>query len=111
MCKRYTVAVLSTMLSACVSTSPSTDVSGPAGGGTEPTEPVTPLTTVVLSEHDDTTGRNCENLTRPGSRIVVAQRCRPVDEDALAEQLGQVRREQDELERLMREREAQRRGF
>jgi hypothetical protein len=52
----------------------------------------------------------CENLTRPGSRIVVAQRCLPINEEALADQLNQVRREQDELDRLAREREGQRRG-
>lgn len=77
---------------------------------TAPT-PIVPLRTVELSERENRASRECENLTRPGSRIVVAQRCRPIDEEALAEQLGQVRREQDELDRLAREREAQRRGF
>lgn len=73
--------------------------------------PIAPLRTVELSERDNPASRGCENLTRPGSRIVVAQRCLPVDEEALAEQLSQVRQEQDELDRLAREREAQRRGF
>jgi hypothetical protein len=52
----------------------------------------------------------CEDLTRPGSRIVVARRCRSIDEEALAEQLNQVRREQDMLDRLARERESRRGG-
>ena len=55
----------------------------------------------------------CENLTRGGSRIVVAKRCRPkginaIDEQALAEQLDQVREDQEELDRRRRELEARR---
>jgi hypothetical protein len=53
---------------------------------------------------------HCEDLTRPGSRIVVARRCRSIDEEALADQLNQVRREQDMLDRLARERENRRGG-
>ena len=51
---------------------------------------------------------HCEDLTRPGSRIVVARRCRSIDEEALADQLNQVRREQEVLDRLARERESRR---
>ena len=54
---------------------------------------------------------HCEGLTRPGSRIVVATRCRSIDEEALADQLNQVRREQDMLDRLARERENRRGGL
>jgi hypothetical protein len=55
----------------------------------------------------------CENLTRGGSRIVVAKRCRPIgidgiDEQALADQLEQVREDQEELDRRRRELEARR---
>lgn len=55
----------------------------------------------------------CENLTRGGSRIVVAQRCRApgddgVDELAVAEQLERVREDQEELDRRRREVEARR---
>jgi hypothetical protein len=53
----------------------------------------------------------CEDLTRPGSRIVVARRCRSIDEEALADQLNQVRREQETLDRLARERESRRGGL
>jgi hypothetical protein len=53
----------------------------------------------------------CEDLTRPGSRIVVARRCRSIDEEALADQLNQVRREQETLDRLARERENRRGGL
>jgi hypothetical protein len=52
----------------------------------------------------------CQDLTRPGSRIVVARRCRPIDEEALADQLNQVRRDQETLDRLARDRENQRRS-
>lgn len=56
----------------------------------------------------------CEPVTRTGSRIVIAERCypvgskTPVDEDALAEQLEQVRRDQEDLDRRRREAEERR---
>ena len=58
--------------------------------------------------------QRCENLTRAGSRIVVAQRCwsagnQVEDEEALSRQLEQVRRDQEELERRQRDIEEQRR--
>lgn len=62
----------------------------------------------------------CDNLTRPGSRIVVAQRCYSLDpldpldqavlDETLAEQIEQVRRDQDELDRLRRADDERRRG-
>jgi|GEM_PF-5723465 len=59
----------------------------------------------------------CEDVTRPGTRIVASRRCwtrgREVeDEEQLAAELEQVRRDQDELERRQRDIEEQRRrGF
>jgi len=55
----------------------------------------------------------CDPVTRTGSRIVVAERCypvgrTPVNEEALAEQLEQVRRDQEDLDRRRREAEARR---
>ena len=55
----------------------------------------------------------CDPVTRPGTRIVVGEHCYPVgrrriDEEALAEQLEQVRRDQEELDRRRREAEARR---
>jgi hypothetical protein len=54
---------------------------------------------------------HCEDLTRPGSRIVVARRCGSIDEEAIADQINQVRSEQDMLDRLARERESRRGGL
>jgi hypothetical protein len=71
--------------------------------------PATPVKTVELADLPSDELR-CEDVTRRGTRIVVGQRCRPINEEALADQLHQVRREQDELDRLAREREGQRRG-
>ena len=55
----------------------------------------------------------CEPVTRTGTRIVIGETCYPVgrrtvDEEALAEQLEQVRRDQEELDRRRREAEARR---
>jgi hypothetical protein len=112
MCKQWLIAALGAALFGCAVTLESVDsASSVASDSTEREDTaVVPLKTVELGGRADD-NRSCENLTRPGSRIVVAQRCRPIDEDALTDQLGQVRREQDELDRLAREREAQRRGF
>lgn len=71
--------------------------------------PATPVKTVDMADLPAEKTR-CEDVTRRGTRIVVGQRCRPINEEALADQLHQVRREQDELDRLAREREGQRRG-
>ena len=56
----------------------------------------------------------CDPVMRTGTRIVIGERCYPVgqrtiDEEALAEQLEQVRRDQEELDRRRRE-TAERRG-
>ena len=55
----------------------------------------------------------CEPVTRTGTRIVIGEQCYPVgplsvDEEALAEQLEQVRRDQEDLDRRRREAEARR---
>jgi hypothetical protein len=112
MCKHWAIAVLGAALLGCGVTLESADPTAPKPNDSANRQDaaVVPLKTVELNDRANE-NRSCENLTRPGSRIVVAQRCRPIDEDALADQLGQVRREQDELDRLAREREAQRRGF
>src|SRR5688572_26979751 len=72
-----------------------------------PLDPATEVVTVDITRFLDTEKR-CENVTRGGSRIVIAQRCwsagREVeDEEELAGQLEQVRRDQDELERRQRD--------
>ena len=100
-----------------------------AGCAATPTEPAPNATTDAVStdaaaaepgttsvaEVDiaDINRLRCEPLTRPGTRIVVAERCylagrHTVDEEALAEQLEQVRRDQEELDRRRREAEARR---
>jgi hypothetical protein len=76
-----------------------------------PAVPPASITRVDISELQQNV--RCENLTRGGSRIVVAKRCRPrgvdgIDEHALAEQLDQVREDQEELDRRRRELEARR---
>jgi hypothetical protein len=70
-------------------------------------------TSVAEVDIADINRLRCEPLTRPGTRIVVAERCylagrHTVDEEALAEQLEQVRRDQEELDRRRREAEARR---
>jgi hypothetical protein len=55
----------------------------------------------------------CDPVVRAGTRIVIGERCYPVgrrtvDEEALAEQLEQVRRDQEELDRRRREAEERR---
>lgn len=80
-----------------------------------PLDSATELVTVDITRFLDDTETRCENLTRAGSRIVIAQRCWSAggeveDEEKLAVQLEQVRRDQDELERRRRDIEEQRRG-
>jgi hypothetical protein len=56
-------------------------------------------------------GTRCEELSRPGSRIIVAKRCRTIienedaafDQGVLSDQLNQVRRDQDEVTQARRE--------
>jgi hypothetical protein len=62
---------------------------------------------------DDINRMRCEPVTRTGTRIVIGENCYPagrrtVDEEALAEQLEQVRRDQEDLDRRRREAEARR---
>jgi hypothetical protein len=73
--------------------------------------PDAPITRVDITDLQEKV--ECENLTRGGSRIVVAKRCRAkgdsgVDELAVADQIDQVRRDQEELDRRRRELEARR---
>ena len=73
--------------------------------------PDAPITRVDIADLQEKV--KCENLTRGGSRIVVAKRCHAkgasgVDELAVAEQIDQVRRDQEELDRRRRELEARR---
>ncbi|HEX5764507.1 MAG TPA: hypothetical protein VFY27_03010 [Woeseiaceae bacterium] len=70
-----------------------------------------PIKTVNIRLGDQT---RCENVTRTGSRIVVAQRCYSkqdeIDrEERTAQQVEQARRDQDELDRRARDLEDQRR--
>jgi hypothetical protein len=73
--------------------------------------PDAPITRVDITDLQEKV--KCENLTRGGSRIVVSKRCYAkgasgVDELAVADQIDQVRRDQEELDRRRRELEARR---
>jgi hypothetical protein len=62
---------------------------------------------------EDINRMRCDPVMRAGTRIVIGERCYPVgrrtiDEEALAEQLEQVRRDQEELDRRRREAEGRR---
>jgi len=70
-------------------------------------------TTTKEVDVSDINRMRCEPVTRAGTRIVIGERCyvagRPtVDEEALAEQLEQVRRDQEDLDRRRREVETRR---
>ncbi len=71
-----------------------------------------PVKALNMAEFRDD-GTRCEEVTRPGSRIIVARRCRTIipqdegaafDEGALSDQLNQVGRDQTELNEARRER-------
>lgn len=111
MYKLYSILAFGIAVIGCaaVQTDPAANAAGSVNIAEKPAMSPASVKTVDMADFKDDRTR-CENLTRPGTRIVVAQRCRPIDEDALADQLHQVRREQDELDRLARERESQRRG-
>jgi hypothetical protein len=66
----------------------------------------TSATQVNVAEFRDRV--HCEPMTRTGTRIVVSKKCHPlgqggVDEQAVADQLDQVRKDQEELDRRRRE--------
>jgi hypothetical protein len=78
-----------------------------------PTQVVEAGTTTKEVDVADVNRLRCEPVTRAGTRIVIGERCyvagRPsVDEEALAEQLEQVRRDQEDLDRRRREAETRR---
>jgi hypothetical protein len=96
-----------------------------AGCAAAPTEPVAPNAAQPASTKnvdtrtagatevnvEDINRIRCDPVTRPGTRIVIGEECYPVgrpnvDEEALSEQLEQVRRDQEELDRRRREAEA-----
>lgn len=87
----------------------------PATGGL-PAAPAAELGTPPVATEVDIAQINrvrCEPVMRTGTRIVIGETCypvgrRPVDEEGLAEQLEQVRRDQEELDRRRREAEARR---
>jgi hypothetical protein len=112
MCKIDLTLVIVVALAGCAATPTEPIASTPAG-----LLPLDAATEPVRVEITQFTQTRCENLTRAGSRIVVAQRCWQAgnevkDEETLARQLEQVRRDQDELERRQRDIEEQRRrGF
>jgi hypothetical protein len=83
--------------------------------GVFPAEPAVDAGTTPVVEVDvaDINRLRCDPVTRTGTRIVIGERCylagrRTVDEGALAEQLEQVRRDQEELDRRRREADARR---
>jgi hypothetical protein len=107
MYKLLSFASVTVALSACATTStepaavatvPTVAAETPGPAGSQSALSGEPVKTVDLMTFKEAETR-CEDLTRPGSRIVVARRCRQIDEDALAEQLDQVRREQETLDR------------
>lgn len=70
-----------------------------------------PVKALNMAEFGDD-GTRCEEVTRPGSRIIVARRCRTIipqdesaafDEGALSDQLNQVGRDRTELNEARRE--------
>jgi len=70
-------------------------------------------TEVAEIDIEDINRMRCDPVMRTGTRIVIGERCYPVgrrtiDEEALAEQLEQVRRDQEELDRRRREAEGRR---
>jgi hypothetical protein len=121
MCKACSLpAVTIVVLVGGCAAAPIEPVADPSGAAAVPLPPRAqpyhePDMVIDISQPADDT--RCEDVTRPGSRIVVSRRCwspgREVeDEEKLAGQLEQVRRDQDELERRQRDIEAQRRaGF
>ena len=84
---------------------PNAAVTTPAVTATALTGSV-PVTQVDVGQFRDRV--QCEPMTRTGTRIVVAKRCHPlgadgVNEQAVADQLDQVRKDQEELDRRRRE--------
>lgn len=110
MYKLYSIVAAALALAGCASAPADSAASAAqsAQGDATAEPPPTPLQTLNITDFKDRT--RCEDVKRLGTRIVVAQRCRPIDEEALAEQLNQVRRDQETLDRLARDRENQRRG-
>ena len=112
MYKLYTIAAVGLALAGCAAAPPEATTIAPAAYSA-PTEDAQASTIAAKSLNMADfkgDGMRCEELTRPGSRIVVARRCQSIDEAALEDTLNQVRRDQDTLDRLARERENQRRG-
>lgn len=112
MCKLYSIAAAVLALAGCAAAPPDKPAMAPAGYSAAPEDaqaPTIPAKSLNMADFKGE-GMRCEELTRPGSRIVVARRCRGIDEAALEDTLNQVRRDQDTLDRLARERENQRRG-
>jgi hypothetical protein len=112
MYKLCSIAATGLALAGCAAAPTETTPAAPVDANIAVTPQVfsTPVKTVDMTDFPDDRVR-CEDLTRPGSRIVVAQRCRPINEEALADQIHQVRREQDELDRIARDRENRRGTF
>jgi hypothetical protein len=77
----------------------------PPAAQAKPTDAAAKVIDMATLENE----QKCHGVTRPGTRIVVAQRCEPIDEEALVHTLNQVRRDQETLDRLAREREGRRR--
>ena len=106
------VIVVATVTAGCAVPVTSPAPRPPDGAVTaEAVEAVTPPVTEV--DIADINRMRCEPVTRAGTRIVIGERCYPagprtIDEEALAEQLEQVRRDQEELDRRRREVEARR---
>jgi hypothetical protein len=112
MYKLYSIAAAGLALAGCAAAPPDTPALAPAAysAASEDAQASTiPAKSLNMADFKGE-GMRCEELTRPGSRIVVARRCQSIDEAALEDTLNQVRRDQDTLDRLARERENQRRG-
>ena len=110
--KANAVAIAAVAVAGCAA--PSANLAPPPGEGVPPAGAVesgtTPITEVDIAEINR---MRCEPVFRTGTRIVIGERCYPVgrrsiDEEALAQQLEQVRRDQEELDRRRREVEARR---
>jgi hypothetical protein len=106
-------AIAVVVVAAGCATRPATPVAPNAADPPAPAETIEATTPVREVDIAEINRLRCEPVVRTGTRIVIGERCysvgqRTVDEEALAEQLEQVRRDQEELDRRRREAEARR---
>ena len=111
--KAHAAIALVTVSAGCAA--PRSDPAAPNAVQPPPSAESIEVGTAAVAEIDiqDINRMRCDPVMRAGTRIVIGERCYPVgrrtiDEEALAEQLEQVRRDQEELDRRRREAEGRR---